>query len=105
MTIATVKRPYELLVRWKDGVIAGAHVGFELTTSEDGVALSTTPLPVMAVDIGQGAGFPLADILAQIHVDAIAGFEAKAAECSQYEAKIAELEEKIAKLESAKSAQ
>jgi hypothetical protein len=111
MTIATVKRPYELLVRWKDGFIAGAHVGFELTTSEDGVALSTTALPVMPVDIGQGVGFPLADILEQVQVDAITSrdsAEAKCAaaeaDCAKHEAKIAELEAQIAKLESAHSA-
>lgn len=74
--ITTVKRPYEFLVRWRNGVISGAHVGFELTTIEDGKMLSTTPLNVMPVDVGQGQGFPLAEILSQIHIDAIAGMDA-----------------------------
>ena len=112
MAISTVKRPYEMLVRWKDGVIAGAHVGFELTTTENGVVLSTTPLDVMPVDIGQGAGFPLADILSQVQVDAITGkdaAEAKCAaaeaDCAKHEATIAALTAKVAELESAIAAQ
>ena len=67
----TVKRPYEFLVRWRDGVISGAHVGFEVTVTENNVVLSIEPLPVVAVDIGQGQGFPLTDILGQIQVDAL----------------------------------
>lgn len=95
-----------MLVRWKDGVLAGAHVGFEVTTSEDGAVLSTTPLPVMAVDIGQGVGFPLADILEQVQVDAITGKDAADAKCAVAEADCARhlatiktLEEKVAELE------
>lgn len=100
--ITTTKHPYEFLVRWRDGKLSGAHVGFELTTTEDGTALSTTALPVMAVDIGQGAGFPLADILSQVHVDALtdrdaaqaAQVESEAA-CAQHEATIADLQAKL----------
>ena len=95
-----------MLVRWKDGVLAGAHVGFEVTASEDGAVLSTTPLPVMPVDIGQGVGFPLADILSQIQVDAITGKDAADAKCAVAEADcakhlstIAALEAKVAELE------
>ena len=80
--ITTEKRPYELLVRWREGKITGAHVGFELTATEDGKVLSTTPLAVMAVDIGQGIGFPLADILAQVHTDALIGRDMAIAEKS-----------------------
>lgn len=67
----TVKRPYEFLARWKDGVLVGAHVGFEVTVTENGQVLSTTPLNVLPVDIGQGQGFPLADILGQLQIDAM----------------------------------
>lgn len=67
----TVKRPYEFLVRWKDGVISGAHVGFEVTVTENGQVLSTTPLNVVSVNVGTGEGFPLTDILGKIQVDAL----------------------------------
>ena len=104
--IETVKQPYELLVRWREGKITGAHVGFELTATEDGNVLSTTPLPVMAVDIGQGVGFPLADILAQVHTDALVSRDEAIAEktvvqteCTKHEATIAALEAKIMELE------
>lgn len=103
--IETVKRPYELLVRWREGKISGAHVGFELTATEDGKVLSTTPLPVMPVDIGQGVGFPLKDILEQIHVDAITGMDTAQAEvktvnetCFKHEATIAALTTELAAL-------
>jgi uncharacterized coiled-coil protein SlyX len=102
MAIETVKRPYELLVRWREGKISGAHVGFELTATEDGKVLSTTPLPVMTVDIGQGIGFPLKDILDQVHVDAITGMDTAQAEvktvnetCAKHEATIVELEKQL----------
>lgn len=78
--IETVKRPYEFLVRWREGIISGAHVGFELTTTEGGEALSTTALPVMPVDIGQGIGFPLADILAQLQIGSIIAMDVAKAE-------------------------
>lgn len=118
--IETVKRPYEFLVRWRDGVISGAHVGFEVTTTENGQVLSTTPLPVVAVGDG---GFPLADILGQIQIDALkdreaakaaqavadanaataqAEAKAKADECTVHEQTIADLR---AQLEAAKAAQ
>jgi hypothetical protein len=67
----TLKRPYEFLIRWKDGAISGAHVGYEVTVTEDGNVLSTTPLPVVPVDVGTGQGFPLADILCQVQIDAL----------------------------------
>lgn len=81
----TVKRPYEFLVRWKDGIISGAHVGFEVTVTENGQVISTTPLNVVSVDIGTGQGFPLADILGQIQVDALKDRDAALTAKSQAE--------------------
>ena len=97
--IETVKRPYEFLVRWRDGVISGAHVGFELTATENGKVLSTTPLPVVAVGDG---GFPLSDILGQIQIDALkdrdvaqAEAKEKSDECAAHEKTIADLQEQL----------
>jgi hypothetical protein len=91
-----ITRPYEFLVRWRDGVISGAHVGFEDAIVEDGKVIGATPLPVQAVDIGSGQGFPLQDILTAMGADAfvrIGELEAevrglKAAQASNEKAKV-----------------
>lgn len=66
-----VTRPYEFLVRWRDGVISGAHIGFEDSIVEDGKTVSVSPLPVVSVAVAGATGFPLNEILDQIHIDAI----------------------------------
>jgi len=75
-----ITRPYEFLVRWRDGVISGAHVGFEDVIVEDGAVIGAVQQNVQAVDIGLGKGFPLADILGQIHIDALTQLDAAKAE-------------------------
>ena len=104
--IETVKRPYEFLARWREGKLTGAHVCFELTATEDGKVLSTTPLDATPVDIGQGIGFPLKDILEQLHIDAITQMDAANAECkiakdtcAKHEAALVAAQEVIAKHE------
>lgn len=116
MAIETKKVPYELLARWdEDGKIKGAHVGFALVTNEDGKRLSWTPLDVMAVDIGQGKGFPLKDILDQVHTDALIDRDAAIADkttadtekqaaladCAKHESTIAEQAKQIESLKAA----
>ena len=76
MAIIKTVTPYELLARWRDGKLSGAHVQFLTTVTEDGVKLSETVGDVMPVDVGQGIGFPLADILSQMHVAALAAVDA-----------------------------
>lgn len=71
MAMETTKRPYEFLVRWKDGNISGAHVGYEVTVTDNGAVISTNPLPVVPVDVGTGQGFPLNEILGQLQIDAL----------------------------------
>jgi hypothetical protein len=103
----TLKRPYEFLIRWKDGAISGAHVGYEVTATEDGNVLSTTPLPVVPVDVGTGQGFPLAEILGQVQIDALKDREsalaAKAAAESEKSKSDKDKDEAIAALDSATS--
>jgi multidrug efflux pump subunit AcrA (membrane-fusion protein) len=84
-----ITRPYEFLVRWRDGVISGAHVGFEDVIVEDGAVIGAVQQNVQAVDIGLGKGFPLAEILGQIHIDALTERDAAIAE---RDAQIAERE-------------
>lgn len=103
------KFPYEFLARWRDGKLTGAHVGFVTQIIKDGKVIHESNDDVMRVDIGAKAGFPLADILAQLHVDAIGGMDDAMAECkvatdacAKHEATIATLEAKIKELENAK---
>jgi len=65
-------QPYELLVRWNaNGEISGAHVGFIERTFKDGVEIAHKIGDVMPVGIGAATGFPLADILEAVHIDAL----------------------------------
>lgn len=70
-----IERPYEFLVRWKDGVISGAHVGFETAIIEDGKPDRIIPNDVQPVAIGKENGFPLDKIMDQLHIDAIAAMD------------------------------
>lgn len=88
--VTTVQvRPYELLVRWRNGVISGAHVGFEDAIFEDGVFRSASPRNVQPVDIGSGQGFPLSDILTTLSADSLVRI-------GELEAQVRELQEKLA---------
>lgn len=78
--------PYEFLARWKSGVFVGAHVQFITEVVEDGNVLGHQLGEVMPVDIGGGKGFPLADVLAQMHTDAIKQMETANAECACHKA-------------------
>lgn len=75
MALEKIASPYELLARWRDGKLSGAHVQFLTVIMEDGKKISETIGDVMPVDVGEGIGFPLADILAQMHVDALAAVD------------------------------
>lgn len=104
--ITKTQIPYEFLARWTDGKLAGAHVGFITTITENGVVLSTKTGDVMPVDIGSGKGFPLQDILDQTHVDALVAFDAAKADVTAKDAELeaavaaaAAKDEKIAELE------
>jgi hypothetical protein len=78
MAIEKVVKPYEFLARWRDGVLTGAHVQFISTIVEDGVVMpgSERLSDAMPVDVGGLKGFPLADILQQLHTDALAAVDA-----------------------------
>ena len=71
-TFTETRTPYEFLVRWdKDGKLSGAHVAFCDTVKKDGEVIQQTPCAVQAVAVGTQAGFPLAEILDQLHIDAL----------------------------------
>lgn len=79
MAIQELTRPYEVLVRWRDGALAGAHVQFITQVVDGDRVMAETLGQAMPVDVGAGVGFPIADILQQIHVDALAAVDAKTA--------------------------
>ena len=113
MTIEKRTRPYELLVRWGPGGIAGAHVQFIEEIVEDGAVLSAKPGDALPVSMGVEAGFPLQDVLSQQLVDAhstidalrgqlVDADKARRAEVDQLQA---ELGQARSELEQAKAAQ
>ncbi|MCY7272379.1 MAG: hypothetical protein LH702_01200 [Phormidesmis sp. CAN_BIN44] len=69
--------PNELLIRWNDeGVLQGAHVVFLGKVLDDqGNVLAAQPMPPQAIALGEGEGFPLAEILNQALIDALKKIE------------------------------
>jgi len=66
------RKPYEFLIRWNnDGIIQGAHIAFLDTVLKDGEIINQTQSSVESVAIGEQIGFPLADVLSQLQIDAL----------------------------------
>jgi len=66
------RKPYEFLIRWNnDGVIQGAHIAFLDTVLKDGEIINQTQSSVESVAIAEQVGFPLADVLSQLQIDAL----------------------------------
>ncbi|NDJ16789.1 hypothetical protein [Myxacorys almedinensis] len=70
--------PYELLARWDDaGNFKGAHIQFlGKVLDDDGNAIASQLMPPQAISVGEQAGFPLSEILDQLHIDALKRIEA-----------------------------
>lgn len=102
--MANTKQPYEFLARWTDGKLAGAHVGFITVVTDDvtGEVMGKIVGDVMPVDVGSGKGYPLKDIMSQLHIDALVEVDALKAEKVALEASIAEVAQKQAELDAAK---
>jgi len=73
MSVFTENRtPYEFLIRWdNNGVIQGAHIAFLDTVLKDGEIINQTQTSVESVAIAEQVGFPLADVLSQLQIDAL----------------------------------
>lgn len=80
MALTETRRPYEFLARWnpQSGAFSGAHVQWIDVIERDGVHVGATP--TKAFGVGEAQAFPLADILAQMHTDALAELDARAAQ-------------------------
>jgi len=71
-TFTETRTPYEFLIRWdNDGNIQGAHIAFLDTVLKDGEIINQTQSSVESVAIGEQVGFPLADVLSQLQIDAL----------------------------------
>ena len=71
MAITKQQTPYEFLVRWTDGAVAGAHIRFLERLVEDGVVISEKESDAKPVGMAGGVGFPIADILTALQVTAL----------------------------------
>ena len=105
MALAKTTTPYEFLARWTNGTLAGAHVRFLETITDDGVVLSQKEGNAIPVALAGGAGFPLSEILSTLQADAIAerdaataAKDAAVAALAAKDAEIAALEAQVAEL-------
>lgn len=68
----TTKTPDELLIRWRDGKISGAHVRWLYAITDGGNVVSEQSGSAEPVSISDdGTGFPIADILPHVESGAI----------------------------------
>lgn len=87
MALEKTQQPYEFLARWDEqGKLSGAHVKFRTIVTDDGSVLSRVDGDALPVDIGVGQGFPLTDILSQLHIDAVAQAATAAAQAEEAKA-------------------
>lgn len=70
--------PHEFLVRWNDeGKLQGAHIVFlGKVLDSNGKVLAAQPMPPQAIALGQSEGFPLSEVLDQLHITALVEIEA-----------------------------
>ena len=80
MAINETKQPYELLIRWNNGVITGAHVKYKTILDRDGVVFQETEGPALPVGTEE---YPLSDILTQMQIDALVSIDSLTAELTQ----------------------
>lgn len=104
MAITEQRKPYEFLVRWDEmtGQLRGAHVQFYDAILRDGARISGQPSK--AYGVGEGQAFPLADIVDQMHIDALAELDVRAATIDQQAAAIAARDASITTLTSERDA-
>ena len=71
MAITKQQTPYEFLVRWTNGTVAGAHIRFLERLVEDGTVLSEKEGNAHPVSMAGEVGFPIADILDAVQIAAL----------------------------------
>jgi len=90
--ITETRTPYEFLARWdhETGTFKGAHIQFYDAILKDGVMI--TGAPSKAFGIGDGMAFPLADIVGQVTIDALAANETLQAQLADQTEALAQLD-------------
>lgn len=71
------RKPYELLVRWDaNGTVTAAHIQWADVITDDNSKVKVYPLPPEPCGISERAkGYPLTDILPQLHASALTSVE------------------------------
>ena len=109
MAITKTNQPYEFLARWNNGTLAGAHIRFLETITEDGVVLSQKEGNAQPVSLAGEAGFPIDDILTSLQAQAVierdAALAAKTAAEAALTAKQTELGTTLATAQAANAAE
>lgn len=95
MAITKTNTPYEFLVRWNNGAVAGAHIRFLETISENGTVLTQKEGPAMPVSMAGEAGFPIADILTSLQAQALTERDAAVATLAAKDAQIVALQAQV----------
>ena len=95
MAIIKTQTPYEFLVRWTNGAIAGAHIRYLERLVEDGVTITEKEGEAKPVSLAGESGFPIADILSIVQVNAFADLAVAQAALVTAQAKVTELQAKI----------
>lgn len=87
MTIEKTSRPYEFLVRWGgDGTIQGAHIQFIDEVKDGDEILAAKVGHAQVVSLAGETGFPLADVLTELHCSALAAMDVANATSAQAQA-------------------
>jgi hypothetical protein len=96
----TEKHPYELLARWDEtGVLKGAHVQWRTVTRDDtGKIVAEGVSDAEPINIGQGNGFPLADILSEVQIEALSELAKARSNLDEQVAKRQEAEAELARV-------
>lgn len=100
MALEEKRVPHEVLIRFEDGKIKGAHLEFLDLVLRDGVVIHQATTGAIPIALGESEGFPMADVAAIIN---IASLKASIAAVADVNAKNQELE--AAKLEASLSAE
>jgi len=78
-----IKQPYEVLVRWKDGKLVGAHYQFSTKYFDEDDELISEKLGEPTSISVHDREFPISEILNEIDIDALSAFNEKADECKE----------------------
>ncbi len=83
MTLTVSSQPYEFLARWKDGVLAGAHIQRIYITRDGDTIVSEAVGQVQPVALDGNGAYPLADIMTEVQAGAVAQANALVAQVDE----------------------